>query len=348
MTKLHDICFIEKGKTPIQNCNPGEYPLVVTSEKRLSADSYQFDREAVCIPMVSSSGHGHASLKRVHYQVGKFALGNILCAVYSKNENILKTKYLYLYLQFNKDTILVPLMKGSANVSLSQESLKNLELSIPDIETQNMIVNKYEHLENSIRNIKSKKDAISNKYNYLVKMLISMSISQEKTVYLRMKDLFNIEKGKLQSSKATPGKYDFITASEDWKTHHEYTHNCEALIFAMGASGSLGRTHYVNGCFISSDLCYILTPKLNINLTFYNSLFEKERENIVKDCATGTSKLAINQKNFSNYVFPYIIRSEQDKYMEIIVKIRDLKNKFEEIDDHFDQFLNVSINKLFC
>ena len=67
--------------------------------------------------------------------------------------------------------------------------------------------------------------------------------------------LFNIEKGVLQSTKCTPGDYDFITAAEDWKTHNEYTHECEALIFAAAASGSLGRTHYVDGKFTTSDLC---------------------------------------------------------------------------------------------
>ncbi|CAH9017637.1 hypothetical protein [Candidatus Nitrosacidococcus sp. I8] len=67
-------------------------------------------------------------------------------------------------------------------------------------------------------------------------------------------ELFNIEKGELQSTKCIAGKYDFITAAEEWKTHNEYSHECEALIFAAAASGSLGRTHYVNGKFITSDL----------------------------------------------------------------------------------------------
>ena len=31
--------------------------------------TFQFDTQAVCIPLVSSTGHGHASLKNVHYQL---------------------------------------------------------------------------------------------------------------------------------------------------------------------------------------------------------------------------------------------------------------------------------------
>ena len=97
--------------------------------------------------------------------------------------------------------------------------------------------------------------------------------------------LFDIEKGSLQSTKCTPGNYDFITASKEWKTHNEYDHDCEALIIAVAASGSLGRTHYIKGKFISSDLCFILTPrnseKFPINLSFYHFVFNSIKNDIV-------------------------------------------------------------------
>ena len=93
----------------------------------------------------------------------------------------------------------------------------------------------------------------------------------------KINQLFNFEKGVLQSSKCIEGEYDFITAATDWKTHNEYSHDSEALIFAAAASGSLGRTHYVKGKFISSDLCFILTPKepekLPVDLKFYHIIF---------------------------------------------------------------------------
>lgn len=113
--------------------------------------------------------------------------------------------------------------------------------------------------------------------------------------------LFNIEKGQLQSTKCVPGKFDFITAAEEWKTHNEYNHECEALIIAMAASGSLGRTQYVDGKFISSDLCFILTPKdegnYPLNLTFYHFVFNSLRPILVAATKSGTSKESINQTN---------------------------------------------------
>lgn len=134
--KLGDICRIEKGKTGIASAVPGEYPLVVTAEERKTCSEYQFDCEAVCIPLVSSSGHGKKSLKNVHYQSGKFALGSILCAVIPKNPQEVNARYLHQYLQFYKDTLLVSLMKGAANVSLSIRDIAKVEIPLPDFDTQ--------------------------------------------------------------------------------------------------------------------------------------------------------------------------------------------------------------------
>lgn len=142
--------------------------------------------------------------------------------------------------------------------------------------------------------------------------------------------LFNIEKGSLQSSKCTPGQYAFITAGEEWKTHIEYTHDCEALVFAMAASGSLGRTHYVNGKFIVSDLCFILTPKKEyiskINLRFYSFYFNTYRERIVKATATGTSKLAINRKSFSNYQIYLVDIERQNQLLHKLDKMKSISD----------------------
>lgn len=143
-------------------------------------------------------------------------------------------------------------------------------------------------------------------------------------------ELFDFQKGILQSSKCTSGKYTFVTAAEEWKTHESYTHDCEALIFAMAASGSLGRTHYIKGKFIASDLCFILTPKkgLQLDLTFYYRLFNFLRLDIVKKTATGTSKLAINRTNFGEYTLPYFGYDHQLIFRDKIERINGISESF--------------------
>lgn len=125
----------------------------------------------------------------------------------------------------------------------------------------------------------------------------------------RIDEIFNFEKGSLQSSKCEAGEYNFITASADWKTHQEFTYDCEALVFAAAAAGSLGRTHYVNDKFIASDLCFVLTPKdaenFPVDLKFYHLIFRELRQDIVKNTKAGTSKEAISLGSFARYELPY-------------------------------------------
>lgn len=145
--KLDDICNFVKGETGIAKADAGEYPLVVTGKERKTCDSFQLDCKAVCIPLVSSSGHGKASLNYVHYQEGKFALGSILVAVIPKDENVINAQFLHLYLSRLKDSLLVPLMKGSANVALSVSAVKDVEISLPKIEKQIEIINLFNQID---------------------------------------------------------------------------------------------------------------------------------------------------------------------------------------------------------
>ncbi len=146
---IGELCFIEKGNIGINNAIPGDYPLVVTSEERKSHNEFQFDDEAVIIPLVSSTGHGHKSLKRIHYQSGKFAVGSILCAVIPKDKSILKAEYLYRFLYLNKERELVGRMKGMANVSLPIKEIAKIGIPIPPLDEQENFVESYLKLEES-------------------------------------------------------------------------------------------------------------------------------------------------------------------------------------------------------
>lgn len=155
---------------------------------------------------------------------------------------------------------------------------------------------------------------------------------------VKIGDIFAIEKGSLQSSKNTPGKYDFITAASEWKNHNSYDHDCEAIVYAVAASGSLGRAHYVNGKFIASDLCFILTEKNKdkypVNFLFYQIIFEMLRDEIVSKTKTGTSKESINRGNFSNYEIPYFpIDFQLTNYQRFV----DAKNTIKTLIDEYEK-----------
>lgn len=128
--RLGNIANLRKGLTGIQRSKPGEFPLVVTSAERGTCDHYDFEGAAAIVPLVSSTGHGHASIGRLHYQEGKFALGTILCAVFPFDEKLISARFLYEYLTAFKEELLVSRMAGTANVSLTLARLAEVPVPI--------------------------------------------------------------------------------------------------------------------------------------------------------------------------------------------------------------------------
>ncbi len=150
---------------------------------------------------------------------------------------------------------------------------------------------------------------------------IELEENTSKTL-VKFSDIFEISpKGSLASTKNDPsGKYDFITASDEWKKHSSYDYDKEALVYALYAAGSLGKSQYVNGKFTPSNLCVVLTQKNEkypVNLKFYNWYLEAIRKQLVSDLADGTSKLTIPRDDLlPDYYIEYFPIEEQDRFVE--------------------------------
>ena len=170
---------------------------------------------------------------------------------------------------------------------------------------------------------------------YIYKNSVSKSI--KKTT--RIVDVFYIRKGTLQSTKATPGQYRFVTASDEYLTHEEYTHDTEALIIAVAAGGSLGKAQYVNEKFVASDLCLVLTPKhkSKTDLLFYLYYFKNIRPQLVKILAKGVSKPSINKTDFANLQIDSFEPEQQKKLGNEIRNTRkiifDYEKEIQKLED---------------
>ena len=166
--KLEDLCTVEKGSISASTKSEGDFKFVTTAEEFKRCKDYVYDDEAVCIPLVSSTGHGHASIKRLHYVSGKFSVATIMAVLRVKDKSKLNTKYLYYMLQNFKDEMLVPLMSGAANVSLNIPKIQSIKIPVPSIDEQNQIIEKLEknistmiELENTLDECKR----LQEKYN---------------------------------------------------------------------------------------------------------------------------------------------------------------------------------------
>lgn len=170
-----------------------------------------------------------------------------------------------------------------------------------------------------------------------------IGINEHKEGYVALGELFNFERGSLASENNIEGKYPFITTGEEHKTHDSYTHNCEALIYAVSASGSLGRCHYFNGEFVASNLCVILTPKKNskLDMKFYAKYLNAIRTQIVNDLADGTSKLTIDIEDLKQYKIKEIPFLEQQKISaDIELKEKKIEKKESEVKKLKEELAN--------
>lgn len=138
--RLGDLCVIKDGCSPNMASPPGEFVLVVPAEDRKTADHWDYDGKGICIPLVSSSGHGKADIKRIHYQEGQFALATTMCAAFVKNERLVNPKYLHLFLSAACDDLLVPLMCGATNVTMASSQLADVLVPVPALAIQDDLV----------------------------------------------------------------------------------------------------------------------------------------------------------------------------------------------------------------
>lgn len=138
--RLADVCDFRLGLSPNMKTLPGEYPLITPAEERKTADHYDLEGPAVCVPLVSSSGHGKADVKRLHYQEGKFALATTMISVTPKPNADILARYLFQVLSQKKDDLIAPLMAGATNVTLKQDLFENILIPVPSLEVQKEII----------------------------------------------------------------------------------------------------------------------------------------------------------------------------------------------------------------
>lgn len=145
---LDEFFDIEKGKIGASSSTPGSYAFITSAQEQKTHKEWSFEGEAICIPTVSATGHGHASIKHIHYVNGRFEAATIVAVLINKKGMQIHVPYVYFYLLAHKDELLVPLMRGAANVSLNLTRLGKLRIPIPPMKEQielakNLVQNKY-------------------------------------------------------------------------------------------------------------------------------------------------------------------------------------------------------------
>src|SRR5262249_8186637 len=144
-----------------------------------SASSYQLEGPAVCVPLISSTGHGHAALHRVHYQEGKFALANLMVALVPKDPQICNAQYLYHLLMAKKDEYFVPLMLGTANVSLKEKDIAGVDVPVPPVSEQKRLVQLIESVASNVHEARTLREEAREELDTMCQTILSRATNVE-------------------------------------------------------------------------------------------------------------------------------------------------------------------------
>ena len=150
--RLGEVFNIVKGNAGAADATDSGYDFVTSSASFKRYPSYSFEGMAICVPLVSSTGHGHASINNIHYVDGKFEAASILAVMMLKDKNKSKEliEYVYAYLATHKDDVLVPYMKGAANVSLNVSRLSRIKIPLPPLDVQADVANEFFEKKNEV------------------------------------------------------------------------------------------------------------------------------------------------------------------------------------------------------
>lgn len=370
---IGELCQMVKGKAPIMKTKPGEYPLVTMGEEHKTADKYELDTEAVCVPMISSFGHGKPGLKRVHYIKGKFALSNILTALIIKEPNKLSTKYLALYLQTFKDQLIVPLQTGAANMSLRPDKLAGVPVYFPSFEHQTRIVQitdsvesmrklglkTYQRTQDLIPSIfyemfgsprKTKGDFPTVKIGEITSLVTSgLTPKGGARIYTKTGPLF------IRSQNVLMNRLDFTDiACLPQKIHDEMSRTKvrqgDVLLNITGAS--IGRVAWVekmtSEANVNQHVC-IIRLKENRAIPEYVSvvLSTPYGQSQIMSMQAGASRQGLNHQQVRNIEIPLPSPQEQRAFAERISEVHQIEAKQEQCNANIENLYTSILARAF-
>lgn len=374
--KIGDVCTVTKGSTGIMKAIPGDYPMVALAEARTTHNEYQFNCAATIIPLVSSTGHGHASMKRVHYQEGKFALGSILCAVIPKDTRELNPKFLHLYLSYFKDTLLVPLMHGAANVSLSISKIKDVTIILPPINYQLKIIE-------AERSFKKKEEKLLARFIFQLEMTkkLRQSVTQDAILgkftkgcedfncklnnyndlygsqnlpdgwaWERMGSVCEVQTGKKDVNEGSEnGSYNFYTCAKEPLKSDTYSFQGESILLP-GNGANVGFASFVNEKFEAYQRTYVLNNFVDVDPAYlFVVLSGAWSKNLGQQFGSAINYIKIG--NITNFPVPIPPMVEQrmivGKINKIIVMCDQIENNILKSQQHTKELIQSYLQEAF-
>jgi type I restriction enzyme S subunit len=350
--KLGDICeFMQKSKRQASyGKDIGKYKFYTSSTNIKYCDDFDYNNECIII-----GDGGNANI----YIDTHFSCSDHNHIIKSNNETM-NNKYMYYYLLVNID-ILNNGFKGTTIKNLSKDYLTNLQIPIPPLEVQNIIVKELDSFYKQKESLMN----INNEMNTFRKAKFEMLLlACENKQTVKLGDVSELISGSFSAEqKQEIGKYPLYTGTINNPVGYldEYCFDKEEYIILIRGGGcpecrdrddnthvGLGTVFYVKGKSAGiGGLCSLYFTD-NVNVKYmYQYLKTKQNEFIKK--ANFTTRLGnINISAIKDFTLQLPLLEDQQKIieqMESYDKLVELQQKqINDIDklvkERFDYHLN--------
>jgi type I restriction enzyme M protein len=150
---LGELFHIEKGSLQSSKNIEGEYSFITASDTHKTHVSFTHDCESVMLV-----GGAEGSLAKAQYFNGKFIASDLLYILTRKNESEINYKYIWYYLNFNRDNHLSDdtICCGTPKKMISKDRCSTIKIPIPSLERQQEIVDDLDFISETNKTSTSK------------------------------------------------------------------------------------------------------------------------------------------------------------------------------------------------
>jgi type I restriction enzyme S subunit len=266
--KLNEICDFQNGKSLTRsNIVDGIYPVIGGGKTPIGYHN-EYNRDENTILISSSGSAGYIS----RYKEKIWSSDCI--SIKSKDEKIITNNYLYYWL-ISQQNYIYTIQSGAAQPHIYSKDLADLDIPLPPLEIQNMIIKIMDELFEINNNLQKILSLYENKIKYSNIFFNIKNIENKK-----LKDVCDIKNGSnFTSDKIINGEYPVIGGGQSPMGFHN-SYNVDELTTIISKDGSYSGfiSRYNTKAFITNHGIYLNNYK-NIDknyLYYYLSTIQDE------------------------------------------------------------------------
>jgi type I restriction enzyme M protein len=173
---LDQIFHITKGTLQSSKNIEGEYAFITASNTNKTHNSFTHDCE--CVMLV---GGAEGSLAKAQYFKGKFIASDLLYVLISKTQNEVNYKYIWYYLNFNREKHLADntICCGTPKKMISKDRCSNIKIPIPSLDKQQKIVEYCEYNDTLIKQLEQEIENNKKQAQYFITNIVKTQAQTE-------------------------------------------------------------------------------------------------------------------------------------------------------------------------